>query len=138
MLRRGRANVDARRRWRPRVGLAVGRAEQLPFPDATFDALTFTYLLRYVADPAATLRELARVLKPGAPIASLEFLVPPQPVLAVLVVAVHARRAPGRGLPDRRPRVVRGRALPRTEHLDALPTATRVRLDRRRVAATRA
>ena len=56
--------------------LTAGRAEQLPFPDDTFDALTFTYLLRYVADPAATLRELARVLKPGAPMASLEFLVP--------------------------------------------------------------
>jgi demethylmenaquinone methyltransferase/2-methoxy-6-polyprenyl-1,4-benzoquinol methylase len=34
-------------------------------------------LLRYVADPAATLHELARVLKPGAAIASLEFSVPP-------------------------------------------------------------
>ena len=44
-----------------RVRLVAGQAERLPFPDATFDALTFTYLLRYVADPAATLRELARV-----------------------------------------------------------------------------
>ena len=39
--------------------------------------LTFTYLLRYVEDPAATVRELARVLRPGARIASLEFGVPP-------------------------------------------------------------
>jgi demethylmenaquinone methyltransferase/2-methoxy-6-polyprenyl-1,4-benzoquinol methylase len=64
------ADVDGR------VTLTAGRAEQLPFPDATFDGLTFTYLLRYVADPAATLRELGRVLKPGAAIASLEFAVP--------------------------------------------------------------
>src|ERR1035437_7798145 len=42
-----------------------GRAERLPFPDASFDHLTFTYLLRYVDDPAATMRELARVVKPG-------------------------------------------------------------------------
>ena len=76
-----------------RVRLVVGQAERLPFPDDSFDALTFTYLLRYVADPAATLRELARVLKPGAAIASLEFSVPAEPVLAVLVVALHARRA---------------------------------------------
>ena len=75
MLRRGKANVAAAG-MRERVELTAGRAEQLPFPDATFDALTFTYLLRYVADPAATLGELARVLKPGAPMASLEFLVP--------------------------------------------------------------
>ena len=60
-----------------RVRLVAGRAEQLPFGDATFDALTFTYLLRYVLDPQATLGELARVVKPGGRVASLEFLVPP-------------------------------------------------------------
>ena len=60
-----------------RVQLVNGRAEVLPFPDATFDALTFTYLFRYVDDPRATLKELARVVRPGAPVASLEFMVPP-------------------------------------------------------------
>jgi demethylmenaquinone methyltransferase/2-methoxy-6-polyprenyl-1,4-benzoquinol methylase len=54
----------------------VGRGEQLPFPDASFDALSFTYLLRYVEDPAATIRELARVVRPGGVLANLEFLVP--------------------------------------------------------------
>ncbi|HYK99194.1 MAG TPA: class I SAM-dependent methyltransferase [Candidatus Acidoferrales bacterium] len=53
-----------------------GRAEQLPFPDASFDHLTFTYLLRYVDDPAAVMRELARVVKPGGRVASLEFALP--------------------------------------------------------------
>jgi demethylmenaquinone methyltransferase/2-methoxy-6-polyprenyl-1,4-benzoquinol methylase len=75
MLRRGQANVAGSNRGQ-RIGLLAGQAEHLPFPDAHFDAVTFTYLLRYVADPAATLRELARVLKPGAPMASLDFLVP--------------------------------------------------------------
>jgi demethylmenaquinone methyltransferase/2-methoxy-6-polyprenyl-1,4-benzoquinol methylase len=75
MLRRGRENV-ARARAGSRIQLVGGRAEKLPFPGGAFDALTFTYLLRYVDDPAATLVELARVLKPGAPIASLEFHVP--------------------------------------------------------------
>lgn len=59
------------------ISLRQARAEALPFDDVGFDALTFTYLLRYVDDPAATLRELARVLRPGAPAASLEFGVPP-------------------------------------------------------------
>jgi demethylmenaquinone methyltransferase/2-methoxy-6-polyprenyl-1,4-benzoquinol methylase len=59
------------------VALLPGEAERLPFPDATFDAVTFTYLLRYVADPAATLAELARVVKTGGVVASLEFGVPP-------------------------------------------------------------
>ncbi len=75
MLRRGHNRVE-RAGAAERVRLVIGQAERLPFPDASFDALTFTYLLRYVADPAATLRELARVLKPGATIASLEFAVP--------------------------------------------------------------
>jgi demethylmenaquinone methyltransferase / 2-methoxy-6-polyprenyl-1,4-benzoquinol methylase len=65
---------------RARVELVEGQAEHLPFPDAGFDALTFTYLLRYVDDPPATLRELARVLRPGGRIASLEFGVPPRAV----------------------------------------------------------
>lgn len=63
-----------------RVRLCCGRAEQLPFEDGTFDALTFTYLLRYVTDPAATVRELARVVRPGGVVSSLEFYVPPPPV----------------------------------------------------------
>jgi demethylmenaquinone methyltransferase/2-methoxy-6-polyprenyl-1,4-benzoquinol methylase len=78
MLRRGRARVAGA--GVRRVHLAVARAEQLPFADATFDALTFTYLLRYVADPSTTLRELARVVRPGGTVASLEFAVPPPPV----------------------------------------------------------
>ncbi len=72
MLRRGQRNVAGAGRG-SFISMALGRGEQLPFPDATFDALTFTYLLRYVADPAATLRELARVVRPGGTIASLEF-----------------------------------------------------------------
>lgn len=60
-----------------RVRLVAGRAEQTPFPDQAFDAITFTYLLRYVTDPEGTLRELARVVKPGGVVASLDFLVPP-------------------------------------------------------------
>jgi demethylmenaquinone methyltransferase/2-methoxy-6-polyprenyl-1,4-benzoquinol methylase len=78
MLRQGMSNI-ADTGLHDRIGLLVGRGEQLPFPDASFDALTFTYLLRYVTDPAATLTELARVVKPGGPIANLEFAVPTAP-----------------------------------------------------------
>jgi len=79
MLRQGRRRVAAAGQ-RDRISLAVGRAEQLPLPDASVDALTFTYLLRYVQDPQATLAELARVLKPGGMMASLEFCVPTGPL----------------------------------------------------------
>jgi len=60
-----------------RVRLMEGEAERLPFEVEIFDALTVTYLLRYVDDPAAVLVELARVVRPGGSIASLEFGVPP-------------------------------------------------------------
>ena len=75
MLREGLANVT-RSAQGDRIALVLGRGEELPFTDGSFDGLTFTYLLRYVADPAATLTELARVVKPGGPVASLEFAVP--------------------------------------------------------------
>ena len=72
-------------RARPLVGpvyeqVTGGEAERLPFADGAFDALTFTYLLRYVDDPAATMRELARVVRPGGRIAMLEFHVPSGPL----------------------------------------------------------
>jgi demethylmenaquinone methyltransferase / 2-methoxy-6-polyprenyl-1,4-benzoquinol methylase len=67
-----------------RIEPAEGEAEALPFADASFDALTFTYLLRYVDDPAATLCELARVVRPGGTVGMVEFGVPPRPVLRAL------------------------------------------------------
>ena len=79
MLLRGRERI-VQRGQAARIDLLLGDAQRLPFGDREFDALAFTYLLRYVPDPAATLREMARVLKPGGRMASLEFLVPSNPV----------------------------------------------------------
>jgi demethylphylloquinol methyltransferase len=50
-----------------------GDALQLPFPDQMFDAATMSYGLRNVVDIPASLRELRRVLKPGATVAILDF-----------------------------------------------------------------
>ena len=72
MLRRGQANVRTAGR-QEQITLVLARAEELPFADSGFDALTFTYLLRYVDDPAATLGELARVVRPGGRVACVEF-----------------------------------------------------------------
>jgi demethylmenaquinone methyltransferase/2-methoxy-6-polyprenyl-1,4-benzoquinol methylase len=78
MVARGQAEVR-RRGLDDRIRFTLGQAQSLPFADQTFDAVTFTYLLRYVDDPAATVAELARVLRPGGVMASLEFHVPPEP-----------------------------------------------------------
>ena len=67
-----------------RVRFLTGEAERLPFGDGEFDALSFTYLLRYVEDRAATMRELARVVKPGGRIGMVEFAVPSRPELRAL------------------------------------------------------
>lgn len=76
MLAGARARLSERPELRPRIELRRAEAERLPFADGEFDALTFTYLLRYVDDPAGTLRELARVVRPGGRIAGLDFGVP--------------------------------------------------------------
>ena len=82
MLAGARARLAVSPELAARIELVQGEAERLPFADAEFDALTFTYLLRYVDDPQATLRELARVVRPGGTIASLEFALPGWPLRA--------------------------------------------------------
>jgi demethylmenaquinone methyltransferase/2-methoxy-6-polyprenyl-1,4-benzoquinol methylase len=78
MLAAGRERV-ARARLGGRIELREGHAESLPFADEAFDALTFTYLFRYVDDPGATLEELVRVVRPGGAIGMVEFGLPSYP-----------------------------------------------------------
>jgi demethylmenaquinone methyltransferase / 2-methoxy-6-polyprenyl-1,4-benzoquinol methylase len=97
MLRQGAQNIAAAGAV-SRVSLVNARAEQIPLPDASVDALTFTYLLRYVSDPQATLAELARVVRPGGTVASLEFYVPPSPFWRFWWQAYTALVLPAGGL----------------------------------------
>jgi demethylmenaquinone methyltransferase / 2-methoxy-6-polyprenyl-1,4-benzoquinol methylase len=84
MLTRARAKLAASGAPARRVSFVRGEAERLPFADASFDALTFTYLLRYVDDRLGTLRELARVVRPGGRIGMVEFAVPEPGILRSL------------------------------------------------------
>lgn len=95
----------ARERFDGEVELVEASAEALPFADASFDHLTVTYLLRYVADPRATVAELARVVRHGGIVASLEFGVPgglarPAWELYVRAALPLAGRAIGNGWGD--------------------------------------
>ena len=90
--------AEARRHTEARIELVEASADELPFADGEFHALTFTYLLRYVDDPAATLRELARVVRPGGTIAGLEFGLPQgpwRPLWELHVRGVLPARRPG-------------------------------------------
>jgi demethylmenaquinone methyltransferase/2-methoxy-6-polyprenyl-1,4-benzoquinol methylase len=80
----------ARRRFGDRVELVRASAEALPLDSESVDHLTVTYLLRYVADPASTLAELARVVRPGGYVASLEFAVPTGPARPLWDLYVQA------------------------------------------------
>ena len=90
MLAGARARLAFDPRFQDRITFVRGEAERLPFEDASFDGLTFTYLLRYVDDRAATMRELARVVKPGGRIGMVEFGVPRRPRLRALW-RIHTR-----------------------------------------------
>ncbi len=84
MLGAARARLGRTPALAGRVRFLTGEAERLPFADGEFDALAFTYLLRYVDDRRATLGELARVVKPGGRIGMVEFGVPRSPGLRAL------------------------------------------------------
>ena len=101
MIEQARRNLKSAR-VAPAVCLVKGRAENLPFADSSFDVIVFTYLLRYVEDPEATLYELSRVLRPGGQMVSLEFYVPRAPIIhglwllhTLLVIPVISRLLPG-------------------------------------------
>jgi demethylmenaquinone methyltransferase/2-methoxy-6-polyprenyl-1,4-benzoquinol methylase len=90
MLAAARARLARTPALASRISFVVGEAEALPFADGEFDALSFTYLLRYVDDRAATMRELSRVVAPGGRIGMVEFGVPGDPALRALW-RVHTR-----------------------------------------------
>ena len=78
MIAIGRRRVEAAG-LQQRIELEVGRAEDLAYAEGEFDAISFTYVLRYVGDPPATIAELARTLRPGGAMAGLDFFVPANP-----------------------------------------------------------
>src|SRR5712692_8521590 len=96
-----------------RVELEAARAEELSFADETFDAVTFTYVLRYVGDPEATIAELARTLRGGGVMAGLvgrgslprsQHLRPlPPPAAPAVARGVGGRGHGGRRMPCHEP-----------------------------------
>lgn len=52
-----------------RIAFRVGDAHRLDFPAATFDAVIAHTVISHVTDPAAVLREMARVVRPGGMVA---------------------------------------------------------------------
>jgi demethylmenaquinone methyltransferase/2-methoxy-6-polyprenyl-1,4-benzoquinol methylase len=97
MLSRARRRLARQPHLAKRVELVAGEAERLPFADGEFDGVTVGYLLRYVDDPAVTIRELARVVKPGGRVASVEFGVPSRRTALALWKLYTGYLMPGAG-----------------------------------------
>lgn len=76
MLARAGAKLQ-KRQLAKRAALASGDAERLPLRDASFDAATIAFGIRNVGAREGALREILRVLRPGAPLVVLEFQTPP-------------------------------------------------------------
>ncbi len=73
-----------------RIQLILGDILRLPFPDSTFDCVTISFALRNVADIAGAFHEMARVVKGGGRVVSLELTRPsPSLVRAVYYIYLH-------------------------------------------------
>ncbi|MPZ23209.1 MAG: methyltransferase domain-containing protein [Dehalococcoidia bacterium] len=86
----------------PRVSFIETDAQSPGLADGSFDAVVFTYLLRYVEDVPTVLSQLGRLLRPGGVMASLEFAIPngawhPLWLLHTRVVLPLGLRAVSRG-----------------------------------------
>jgi ubiquinone/menaquinone biosynthesis C-methylase UbiE len=79
MFKQLRKRVEGAER---RVEVVEAPAEKLPFDDDSFDTVALTLVLCTVPDPAASLREIQRVLKPDGQFLFLEHVRSPDPALA--------------------------------------------------------
>ncbi|WP_089295947.1 demethylmenaquinone methyltransferase [Actinoplanes regularis] len=86
--------LQAGRRVRPDVPLLAGDALRLPFPDATFDAVTISFALRNVVDTEAALREFGRVTRPGGRLVVCEFSAPTNPAFRTVYLQYLMRSLP--------------------------------------------
>jgi demethylmenaquinone methyltransferase / 2-methoxy-6-polyprenyl-1,4-benzoquinol methylase len=71
----------AGRRRHPQLDFVAADALDLPFADATFDAVTIVFGLRNIGDPQRALREMARVCRPGGRLVVCKFSTPTTPML---------------------------------------------------------
>ncbi|MBI5017028.1 MAG: bifunctional demethylmenaquinone methyltransferase/2-methoxy-6-polyprenyl-1,4-benzoquinol methylase UbiE [Deltaproteobacteria bacterium] len=93
MLRGAQAKI-AGTGWGGRITLQNAAAEDLPYRDRTFDAVTLAFGIRNVVGRERALAEMLRVLRPGGQVLLLDFSVPPHPVVRILYDLYFRRLLP--------------------------------------------
>ena len=96
MLQYGRVKV-AKRKLSDRITLQRADSAALPFPDATFDAITVAFGVRNFEDLERGITDMVRVLKPGGRLFVLEFSKPKNSVLGGLFRLYFHRVMPAVG-----------------------------------------
>lgn len=86
--------VAVGKRRRPDLPFVVGDATDLPFEDASFDAVTISFGLRNVVDTPAALAQMHRVTKPGGRLVICEFSTPPHALVRTGYRFYNARLLP--------------------------------------------
>jgi demethylmenaquinone methyltransferase/2-methoxy-6-polyprenyl-1,4-benzoquinol methylase len=82
------------RQARPHLAFTAADALALPFADASFDAVTISFGLRNLVDPAAGLAEMARVTRPGGRLVVCEFSHPTNPTFRTVYEQYLMRALP--------------------------------------------
>ncbi|MEU4238498.1 methyltransferase domain-containing protein [Actinoplanes sp. NPDC026619] len=112
--------VDLTRRRLPAAEIHQAVLPELPFADAAFDAAVANFVINHVGDPAAAVRELLRVVRPGGHLAVTIWPNPSPPAQQLWSTIFDAA---GIDRPTDLPRVAPGQDFPRT--CDGLSTLLR-------------
>lgn len=91
------AQVRQERGRRDPIALVCGRTETLPFPDASFDAVSIGLALRNLSSLEASFSEMARVVRPGGRVLSVDFTRPQNPLFRRLYYLYLCRTLPAIG-----------------------------------------
>ncbi len=77
-----------------KIALVMGLAENLPFKEDTFNAVTIAFGIRNTVDPLTSMKEICRVLRPGGKVGILEFAVPQNKIFALLYMSYIRKMFP--------------------------------------------
>src|ERR1700738_231284 len=86
------AAAEAKERGHDQIEFRAGPAEQLPFPDTSFDLVVTRYSAHHWMNALAAVHEAARILKPGGTLIVIDVLAPENPLMDTVLQTVEILR----------------------------------------------